>query len=116
MTREMPGTGRHAPRAGKEHEPEEIGKILKRWMSRNRIRERVSDQSVFGRWKDVVGPEIAAATRVVRLAGGVLTVEVSSAPLLNELATYHREEILSSLQAIEGMGDVRQIRFRAGAS
>ncbi len=99
-----------------QREPEEIAKILSRWLSTHRVRERVSEDSIYARWKDVVGEEIAAATRVVRCARGVITVEVSSAPLLTELATYHREDILASIRALEGFEATREIRFRAGST
>jgi len=100
----------------KNLEPEEIGQILSRWLSKNRVKERLNKESIYGYWKRVVGEEIASSTRVVRYAGGILTVEVSSAPLLNELATYHKEDILESIREQEKFQGIRDIRFRAGTS
>ena len=61
------------------------------------------------------GEEIARHTRVIELSGGELLVEVDSSPLLNELSTYSREEILGSLQNLESFRGVRKLRFRAGS-
>lgn len=110
------GSWTRPPAPKNPHEAEEIGAILGRWLSKNRVKERLKGDSIFVRWKEVVGDELAAATRVVRCAAGVLTVEVSSAPLLNELATYRKNEILRSVQSLEEFRGIREIRFKAGSS
>ena len=101
-------------KAKNRHEAEGISSILSRWMAKNRVRARVQDDSVFGLWPEIVGEDLASVTRPLRLSGGVLTVEVSSAPLLQELATYRRGEILASLRAHPGLENIRDLRFRAG--
>ncbi len=99
-----------------EHATEEIGAILSRWLVRSRARERLGSGSIFGRWPEIVGEDIAAATRVVRAAGGILTVEVASAPLLQELATFRRREVLDAIRSRPEFAGFRDIRFRAGRS
>src|SRR5262245_40762439 len=96
-------------------EPEEIGVILARWLRKNRVAERTNEEGIYQYWKEIVGEEIASQTRVVKCAGGVLTVEVASAPLLLELSGYYREGILESIRAQPECSGIHELRFRAGA-
>lgn len=98
---------------------ESIEKIIGRWLKANRVSQRLNRNSVFGKWKEVVaetaiGKMAAERTRAVDLTGGLLTVEVDSAPLLHELSTYYRQELLEELRRLEDFPNLRDIRFRAG--
>lgn len=99
------------PRAGLAS----IREVLERWVRRNSVTRRAEESSVFGRWREVVGNELAECTRVVEISDGELVVEVFSAPLLNELSTYYRHEILESLRQTEELRGLRGLRFRAGS-
>ena len=92
-----------------------IGDVVERWLKNHRVRARVDPASLFGKWREVVGQEIASQTRVIDLKGGELIVEVRSAPLLNELATYYCQEILESLRRVAEFQGVRTIRFKSGS-
>lgn len=89
--------------------------LVRRWMRENRAADRLDPESVFRKWKEVVGDQIAERTRVVDFRRGELVVEVDSAPLLNELSTYYREEILHSLKEREEFRGIQRIRFKPGA-
>jgi hypothetical protein len=115
MTGLMASTGPRGTTGEREkREPEEIGAILSRWLSAKRVRERLRPDSIFECWRDIVGEEIAASSRAIKYSRGVLTVEVSSPPLLTELATYHRKGILESIRARPGFEGMQDIRFKAG--
>jgi hypothetical protein len=103
-------------RSQRKTEPEELGAILTRWLSATQAAERLGEDGIFQKWRDIVGEDVGAATRVVKCAGGVLTVEVASAPLLNELSSFRREEILELVRAREEFRGIHDIRFRAGAA
>ena len=92
-----------------------IEDVLGRWLKRNRVRQRVDKEAIFARWKDVVGEELGQKTRPVDVQGGTLLVEVESAPLLNELSTYFRDDILASLRQLDEFRNIGDIRFRAGS-
>ena len=97
-------------------EPEQLGAILARLVARDRGQYRAGQKPIHLLWSEAAGSELAGMTRATRLAGGVLTVEVSSAPLLNELATYRQKELLERVRARDELRGVREIRFRAGES
>ena len=109
-----PGGG--SPGGKPRREPEEIGAILSRWLRKNRVAERSKEEGIFQYWKEIVGEEIASQTRVVKCAGGILTVEVASAPLLLELSGFYREGILESIRARPECGGIHDLRFRAGTA
>ena len=109
------------PKSGEQTDPNKRGMssieaVISHWMKKNRVRRYVDRNAVFSRWKEVVGAEFADSTRPVALRSGELVVEVDSAPLLNELSTYYREEILESLRQDEDFSEIQSIRFRAGSS
>ncbi|GIW71521.1 MAG: hypothetical protein KatS3mg102_1063 [Planctomycetota bacterium] len=64
-------------------------------------------------WQQAVGAELAAQTRVSGWRNGVLRVQVRSAPLLQELATFRRQALQAALaQRLPGF---RALQLRAGA-
>jgi predicted nucleic acid-binding Zn ribbon protein len=63
-------------------------------------------------WPGVVGPQAAERTRLVAFDQGVLSVDVASAALKHDLATFRREEILAALQErLEG-ARIKAVRYR----
>ena len=58
--------------------PESLGDLLDDVVASRRWGERLRGATVFDRWDEVVGPELAQHCEPVRLAGGVLTVAASS--------------------------------------
>lgn len=105
------GAGKPQKKQGEAH----VSEILKKWLKHNRVSERLEEGNCFSRWKEVVGEDLAQNTRVVEVRNGEMIVEVSSAPLLNELSTYFREEILDALREREEFRGVHKLRFRAGS-
>jgi hypothetical protein len=81
---------------------------------------RRNDPSVVGGldevaeiWRRAVGDEIASLSRPGRFRGGVLTVEVDSAPLASELEQFAREHLLEALER-EGLVGLCDLKFRGG--
>ena len=64
-------------------------------------------------WRRTVGEEIAAHTRAARFRGGVLTIEVDSAPLAAELGSFAREHLHRALER-EGLTGLCELKFRTG--
>lgn len=58
--------------------PESLADLLDDVVRNRRWGERLRGASVFDRWDEVVGAELAQHCRPVRLTGGVLTVAASS--------------------------------------
>jgi hypothetical protein len=68
---------------------------------------------VVAAWREAAGTEFFDKTRVVSVKDGVVTIQVESAPLLQELAVYHKRGLLAALQRAES--SVVDLRFLPGA-
>jgi predicted nucleic acid-binding Zn ribbon protein len=66
-------------------------------------------------WGEVVGEQVAEATRAEDVRDGVLSVVVRSSTWAFEL-TFHKEKILRDLNSRLGRGTLRDIRFHVGAT
>lgn len=66
-------------------DPQPFGVMLERLMRARGWEKPKAEATVFGSWEKVVGPDIAAHSRPVRLEGGVLTVEAESTAWATQL-------------------------------
>jgi predicted nucleic acid-binding Zn ribbon protein len=71
-----------------------------------------SDDELRTAWKRVAGDELAAQTKILQLTRGVLTIAVSSAPLLNELAAFQSADLLQRLKQQAPNLNVKSLKFR----
>jgi len=93
---------------------ERVGDILKRVLKDAGLDRPEQHGEIAEAWRDVAGPDVAAETVVLSFRKGVLTIQVSSAPLLSELTTYQREELLAGLRVRLAGTFIDQLRFRLG--
>lgn len=71
-----------------------------------------SDDALRSAWTQAAGPELANQARPLQIARGVLTIAVSSAPLLNELASFQSADLLARLQKLAPQLNVKSLKFR----
>jgi predicted nucleic acid-binding Zn ribbon protein len=111
MPKPFHGTFRRS-RSAKQPQP--LGDVLKHWLERSGVMRKTAADDVRRAWQDAVGPEIARQAQPTAFRAGVLTVTVSNAPLLAELAGFREAEIRQSLTSkLKGVY-IARIRFRAG--
>jgi hypothetical protein len=66
-------------------------------------------------WGEIVGPLVASRTRVAGVENGQVRVEVASAALKHDLATFRQPEVLKGLQErLPEMG-IRGVSYRVAA-
>jgi predicted nucleic acid-binding Zn ribbon protein len=75
------------------------------------IRTTLSHYDVLTSWEAIVGEQVAKVARPQRIQGGVLFVEVATAPWRTELSM-RRQEIIERINTAVGAGIVKDIRFR----
>ena len=63
-------------------------------------------------WGAVAGATVARQTRATAIRRGVLQVSVAHAPLLAELAGFHRQALLEKLRAAHADLRIQDIKFR----
>ncbi len=90
---------------------EPIGEVVRRLLRRHEL-DRCSDRErVWRAWEEVVGRD-AAHTELVGLQRNVATFRVDSSPLLAELSSFRKQELLEGLRARVKSYFVRDLRFR----
>jgi len=94
--------------------PEPIGDLVKKIVKGGARRGARTREEVEAKWSEVVGPEIAARSRVTGYERRVLRIAVESSALLAELAGFYKEGILESLQSGERPLPVVDVRFELG--
>ena len=63
-------------------------------------------------WNELAGEKIASQTRILKCRQGVLLVGVTNAPLLSELAGFHKGALLNGLQRRRSDIEIRDLKFR----
>ncbi|WP_412743996.1 DUF721 domain-containing protein [Krasilnikovia sp. MM14-A1004] len=66
-------------------DPQLFGAVLERLIKQRGWQKPAAEATVFGDWEKVVGPDIAAHSRPVKLDAGVLTVEAESTAWATQL-------------------------------
>ena len=93
--------------------PDELrpaGEILAGVLAGLGLNERLREREAMLRWEEVVGPEIASKSSVLRIRDGILFIKVDSAAWRQELG-FMKRRILDSYERQVGPGLVRDIRF-----
>jgi predicted nucleic acid-binding Zn ribbon protein len=91
-------------------QPQLVRDLLAGYLDRSGLRAGVEAASVIDDWPELVGPGIAAVTRVKKVSDGVLVVGVATSAWLMELNLMKRE-LLSRTNAGKRAGKFRQIIF-----
>ena len=107
-----PGGDGPSDRRGGDARP--IGDILRIFLKDANMGPRRRKAGVAEAWAAAAGPELAADTKPSTLNKGVLTVEVRSTGLLQELAGFRNEELLGRLLEHDTTGRITGLRFRLG--
>ena len=92
--------------------PERVGDILARAMREAGLRKPSGGPDLDSVWREVAGEDVAANSRVASIRRGVLTIDVFSAPLRQELEIYRRDELLRALRDRLGGAGPERLAFR----
>ncbi len=101
-----------AASGGPQHLSEPIAEFLA-IKGLNRVQ---GDQALREEWAEIAGPKIASQTRIRRLNRAVLHVEVANAPLMGELASFHKNALLKALQERYGKRKIRDLKLTLNSS
>ena len=90
--------------------PESIASVIARQLKGLGIDKKIKQASVEHIWADLVGPEIAAHTRVIKVDLGKLFVAVDS-PVWRQELLFQRQEFMEKLNQQLGDQVVSDIMF-----
>ena len=106
--------GATKPGATKGGDFASVRDILERSPAMKLIRERDAMAALQSLWRDAVGATFSESSQVTKYRGGRLFVEVSSSPLLLELSSFRKKEIVAKLRTSERLRSLADIVFRSG--
>ena len=95
----------------KRTEAQTIGQIVEHFMQQERLDTRLDELRASTLWPQVVGQGINRYTASRSVAGGVMTVHITSAPLRNELMLM-RSNIIQRINDALGRDVIHEIVFR----
>jgi predicted nucleic acid-binding Zn ribbon protein len=109
---DRPGRTGHQPR---RDDPEPLGAAIEGLIDAHGWQEPAAAGSVFGRWAEIVGPELAAHTRPDGLDDGELTVTADSTAWATQVRLL-AAQLVRRLGDELGDGTVRRVKVRGPAS
>jgi predicted nucleic acid-binding Zn ribbon protein len=110
-----PGAQPRAGRRLRRDDPEPLGAAIGGLLDSRGWREAAAVGSVFGRWAEIVGADLAAHTRPGPLDGGELTVTADSTAWATQVRLL-AAHLVRRLNAELGDGTVRRVRVRGPAA
>ncbi|GHJ46657.1 hypothetical protein Cs7R123_39990 [Catellatospora sp. TT07R-123] len=96
-------------------DPAKLGDVLARLMKQRGWQRPTAEATVFGEWEKVVGPDIAAHSRPVKLENGELTVEAESTAWATQLRLLART-ILGRVAGVVGHNVVTKLHIHGPAA
>jgi predicted nucleic acid-binding Zn ribbon protein len=94
-----------------ERDPQQLGRLAARTAMERGWNERLTSASVFGRWSELVGADVAEHATPVELRDGELTVAASSTAWATQLRLLQRQ-LLGKIAAGLGPNVVRRLKVQ----
>lgn len=91
-----------------------IGDAVKRFMRTSGINARESSGAIFSAWNDATEALLGMRVPAVKFQGGELTVETSSSAHLQELKSFHGEQLRTEANRRLGGEKISTVSFRIG--
>ncbi|WP_414637679.1 DUF721 domain-containing protein [Actinomycetospora sp.] len=116
IRRGVPGDGTRRRRRGwsgsgaDDRDPQMLGRVASRLSAQRGWAPKLANGSVFGRWADLVGPEVAEHATPTALHAGELTVQADSTAWATQLRLLQRQ-LLAGIAAGLGHGVVTKMRI-----
>jgi predicted nucleic acid-binding Zn ribbon protein len=101
--------------AQRRRKTESLGEVLRGLLNSWGVDGKIREQGAVHRWKQVVGPRIAAHTEAVRVADGKVYVRTTSSAWKNELV-FMKAEIIDRLNQTVGRRIINDIVFVGGGN
>lgn len=93
--------------------PEPLGNVLGEFLGSRKWDGRVRSASVFDKWPDIVGADVARKCEVVRLAGGQLLIRAENQSWATQLGYMHVQIRRRADEVLEP-GLVQEVRIIVG--
>jgi hypothetical protein len=92
--------------------PEHIAQALSRLIALRGLARVRGESQLQETWNQIAGERIACHTRALEIRRGVLYIGVANAPMLGELASFHKLTLLTKLQTDHPDLKIRDLKFK----
>ncbi len=92
--------------------PEHLAKALARLIALRGLARVKGEAQLQQTWKKIAGERIAKHTRALEIRRGILHIGVANAPMLGELASFHKLNLLTQLQTEHADLKIRDLKFQ----
>ena len=92
--------------------PQQIGKALAQLIALRGLNRPLGNAQLLHAWTQVAGPEIAPYTKPQVIKNGVLHIAVAHAPLLGELAGFHKPAFVARFKKDYPQFKIRDFKFK----
>ena len=89
---------------------ESIKNVITRWIDEKKLKSGLQKVQAAEAWKLAMGENVAKYTGSIKLERGVLSVNIISAPLRQELS-YGKAQILRLMNEEMGEGTVKEVQL-----
>jgi predicted nucleic acid-binding Zn ribbon protein len=108
---QTPSTPRSPLGRPRRDDPQRLGQAIGGLLDQHGWQQRAAIGSVFGRWAEIVGPDLAAHTRPDSFADGELTVTADSTAWATQVRLL-APQLVRRLAAELGDGTIRRVKVR----
>ena len=91
-----------------DHNTHTIGDLIKAFMKRNNLEERIEEVDINQNWEEIAGPIVAKHTQRLVLKNQVLTLYLNSAALRHTLS-FSKSEFIEKLNTSLGKELIKDI-------
>lgn len=95
--------------------PENLGDILGKLFAARGWGRKNDRLRLEAAWAEAAGPQLLKETRVMVVRRGVMEIEVKNSVLMQELAQYHKRNLLGKLRKQLPSLTLTDLKFKAGA-
>ncbi len=88
-----------------------LGEAIQQYLQKEGLLSRSGKEDLPEAWRAAAGEEIAGHTQVCAMKRGVLRILVDSAPLLHELESFRKAELLEAMRGRCPKVTIRELRF-----
>jgi hypothetical protein len=92
--------------------PEHLAQAVSRLIALRGLARIRGESQLQQTWNAVAGEKIASHTKVLEIRRGVLHIGVANAPMLAELASFHKLTLLTKLQTDHPDLKIRDLKFK----
>ncbi len=97
-------------------DPQPLSAAISELFAKRGLAARRGNEEVAVAWRRVAGERIARDSRILSLRDGTIHISVTSSALLNELVSFHSQQLLADMQTECSEIELKQLRFQLKTS